>query len=101
MLMLIFLIPILFSMFLNSQLTHCHLPLPHSHSHGSHQKKKKKSSKLGVRTNYLMSSLVGSQDKDTASKVRSMTIMVRVCVIYLSCLCLLGFNPYGSNLGLF
>ena len=48
-----------------------------------------------------MSSLVGSQDKDTASKVRSMTIMVRVCVIYLSCLCLLGFNPYGSNLGLF
>ena len=39
-----------------------------------------------------MSSLVGSQDKDTASKVRSMTIMVRVCV---------GFNPYGSNLGLF
>lgn len=31
--MLIFLIPILFNMFLNSQLTHCHWPLPHSHHH--------------------------------------------------------------------
>lgn len=96
--MLIFLIPILFSMFLNSQLAHCHLPLPHSHSHTENAsaavtKKKKPSSKLGVRTNYLMSSLVGSQDKDAASKVRSMTIMVCVWVIYLSCLCLLGFNP--------
>ena len=31
--MLIFLIPILFNMFLNAQLTHCHWPLPHSHHH--------------------------------------------------------------------